>query len=278
MPPKKKKAKAPANPARGFATTSTPSKPRVEASEPTGTPQRATNSQDTAKSKEGEPASQAGSVETTSNPAVVVPQLSPEEFERQLEESELQLLVEKYGQETRRGALRQQARLETDRRVLRPQAEPINVYKWLPPEILDQVLELIRAESRYASAAFASDGPMNAKLPQEEELTMRLWTLQQTLVLLGFQPHRVDGAVRYILAVSPTITSANKDSIWALEEALDWMARECNASELRYSDHRPQAPKIGGRSITSPLASAIAWHLANRSSKMPRVETGCPQP
>jgi len=158
--------------------------------------------------------------------------LSAEEFEKQLEEDELQLLVEKYGQKSRRDAQRQCARLTTDRRLLRGQADSVNAKKWLPPELMEHVLDLIKAESRFAASSVGSEGTSGAKLPSEEELIARLWTLQQTLLAAGFVAERVQFVLKYVLDVATSVVSSNKDTIWGLDEALDWLARECDMEDL----------------------------------------------
>lgn len=236
MPAKKKTKKPAANPARGFATTSVASKPRADLSEPDD--------------KGADDASAVAVVvappSTDALPAVVVAaaaaaaantsapaeKLSPEEYEKHLEEAELQLLVEKYAHKVKRDAQRQAARLETDRRLLRGQAEPLNTKKWLPQELMDHVLDLIQAEGRFAASSVKSDGATSKLLP-EEDLTIRLWTLQKTLEAVGFATDKILRVLQYILDITPNLSPSNKwDSIWGLEEALDWFARESSKDEL----------------------------------------------
>ena len=244
---KKKKSKPAANPARGFATTSVASKPRVEAAAPAGTPPNGTVASDSSavtSTIKPDP-SIAPSTGQTSQPATdSKPELSlsPEEFERQLEESELQLLVEKHAQKVKRDATRQKTRLETDRRLLRGQAEPLNTRKWLPQELMDQILDLIQPESRFSASSLATERPINEKKPSEEDLTMRLWTLQQTLSSLSFSAEKIDAVLQYVLDLAPSISSANRDYIWGLEEALDWLAKSCEREELRDYDSRSVKP------------------------------------
>lgn len=238
---KKKKSKPAANPARGFATTSVASKPRVETAEPVQTPPNGPSSSD---------ATIPGSTKPDASiaPAITQPNhahnaepgstLSPEEFEKQLEEAELQLLVEKHAQKVRRDAIRQKTRLDTDRRLLRGQSEPLNTRKWLPQELMDQILDLIQAETRFAASSLASERPTNEKMPSEEDLTMRLWTLQQTLASLSFSEEKVDAVLKYVLELAPGVSSSNRDYIWGLEEALDWLAKSCSQDELRGYDYR----------------------------------------
>ncbi|GAB1319740.1 ATP-dependent RNA helicase DHX29 [Madurella fahalii] len=238
----KKKAKKPAaNPARGFATTSIASKPRIDPAEAPGDNIPVGKSDDAA----APPVNKAPQTSTATNPDNNAPtkELSPEEFERQLEESELQLLVEKYAQKVRRDAQRQKTRLETDRRLLRAQAETLNTKKWLPQELMDHILGLIQAEGRFAASSVSSEGA-TSRLPPEEDLMIKLWTLQQTLENSDFPADRVQPALQFVLDIAPNISPNVKgESIWGLEEVLDWLARECAKEELPDYSGRRTAPK-----------------------------------
>lgn len=252
----KKKKKPAANPARGFATTSIASKPRPEtaAEEPKPPPQNPGSGAPPSAGDKAPPSTTTstsnhggdGSKSAASNAEA----LSPEEFERQLEESELQILVEKHAQKVKRDAQRQCSRLETDRRLLRANADSINSIKWLPEDLMNHILDLIKAEGRFAASSISSETP--GKMPPEEDMITRLWTLQQTLAGAGFPDHRVQAVVQHILEISPNITSTGKDLIWGLEEALDWLGRECDSSELPAYEKRPKPVPKGGYSIQVP--------------------------
>ncbi|CAH0059275.1 unnamed protein product [Clonostachys solani] len=236
----KKKKKPAANPARGFATTSIASKPRPEVTEDAskGPSNAASNTPPTVKKDQAPPPStaQGPGADTSSKEKV----LSPEEFEKQLEESELQLLVEAHSQKVKRDAQRQKTRLQTERRLLRSQADTINIPKWLPPDLMDHILDLIQAESRFASSNMSSDTLNAGKMPAEDDMIIRLWTLQQTLEAAEFPQNRIQAVIRYILDIAPNISSTGKDLFWGLEEALDWLARECQADELPAYESRPR--------------------------------------
>ncbi|KAL6872337.1 P-loop containing nucleoside triphosphate hydrolase protein [Trichoderma longibrachiatum] len=253
----KKKKKPAANPARGFATTSVASKPRLEVTEPTGsqstsgvnTPKTAPPAASDGPSSQSKPAEQSG--EQTAAAKKV--ELTPEEFERQLEESELQLFVDKYAQKVKRDAQRQCLRLETDRRLLRSQAENLNTQKWLPRELMDHVLDLIKAESRFYASSLSSENAGPGKMPSEEDLVSRIWTLQQTLAGAGFSAHIVDNAIRHILDIAPNISPAPRDYIWGLEEALEWLARESPPDELpSYGNKSKAASKDAAEGTSAP--------------------------
>lgn len=243
-----KKKKPAANPARGFATTSVASKPRPEVVEPD--PKPSSSKPNAPPSKQNAPPSTTAPGENGQQTAVQKP-LSPEEFERQLEESELQLLVEKYAQKTKRDAVRQRTRLETDRRLLRSQADSVNSIKWLPQELMDHVLDMIKAENRFSASSLSSENAGAGKMPPEEDLIIRMWTLQQTLAAAHFPEARVQTVMKYILDIAPNISAAVKDSIWGLEEALDWLARELPAEELPPYEYRGKPVAKGTARIHS---------------------------
>lgn len=249
---KKKKSKPAANPARGYATTSIVSRARVE---PTDDTSAVSSKKGPDAAKSNAPATEAVHAEpekgsTNANPKK---DLTPEEFEAQLQESELQLLVEKHALKTRRDAQRQKQRLETDRRLLRGSSETINTKKWLPTELLDHILDLIYAEGRFATSGTTSEGANGAKTLSEEDLTIKLWTLQETLSISGFAEDKVAGALRFVLHISANVSGSTKDSIWGLDEALDWLARECSLDELPEYDAR--LGKSGLTPAESPLPS-----------------------
>ncbi|CAK7220363.1 hypothetical protein SEUCBS140593_004210 [Sporothrix eucalyptigena] len=255
----KKKKKPAASAARGFATTSIASKPRadpVEGADAAAAPPAAAKSKDSPSAIKTAATAQGSKTNITDNAASgdkakAETTLSPEEFEKQLEESELQLLVEKYAQKVRRDAQRQMTRLETDRRILRGQAESVNSKKWLPQDLMDQVLDLIQSESRFAASNVGSEASSSGKLLPEEDLTIKMWTLEQTLETAGFPSAKVESVLKYVLDISTQVGPGPKDSIWGLEEAFEWLARESSVEEL------PDYVKRGGQNdaLDTPLAS-----------------------
>ncbi|CAK7263043.1 hypothetical protein SEPCBS119000_000282 [Sporothrix epigloea] len=266
----KKKKKPAASAARGFATTSIASKPRAD---PVDNANAAANTATATQGKDIPPATQSASAKqnTPANDTGKAPSgdkanaeatLSPEEFERQLEESELQLLVEKHAQKARRDVQRQVTRLETDRRILRGQAESVNSKKWLPDDLMDQVLDLIQSESRFAASNSGSETSSGGKLLPEEDLTIKLWTLRQTLEAAGFSSVKVESVLKHVLDIFTQIGAGSRDSIWGLEEALEWLARESSIEELpdyvkrvpdKSVNDAPDTPLISGTSTPSLL-------------------------
>jgi ATP-dependent RNA helicase DHX29 len=255
----KKKAKKPAvNPARGFATTSVASKARadlVEGAEDTrGSTDNGPIPSATDAARSVAEVESTGGVKPSKEPEK---SLSPEEFERQLEESELQLLVEKYAQKVRRDAQRQKTRLETDRRILRAQAEPVNTKKWLPQDLMDHILDLIQAETRFAASSITSENGSGAKTLQEEDLTIKLWTLNETLAAAGFPEDKIQPLLRFILDIAPNVSTSNRESIWGLDESLEWLARECEKEDLPDYEGRG---KPGSKSQAGKVSlSCLLW-------------------
>ncbi|KAK2615568.1 hypothetical protein N8I77_002314 [Diaporthe amygdali] len=255
---KKKKTKPAANPARGYATTSVVSKTRVEPTENAAEPAKKGTTDTPGKKLSTVPLQPSTENDKPSGTAEKKPELTPEEFEKQLEESELQILVDKYAQKTRRDAQRQKQRLETDRRLLRGQAESVNSKKWLPQELMDHILDLIQAEGRFSASSSTSDGASGGKMLSEEDLTIKLWALQQTLKGSGFPEARIQDALQFVLDISANISGISKDSIWGLEEAMDWFARECAVDELPEYDIRRRP---GATPADSPLPSGATTPL-----------------
>ncbi|KAJ3498286.1 hypothetical protein NLG97_g1245 [Lecanicillium saksenae] len=260
----KKKKKPAANPARGFATTSIAAKPRPEATE--------TDSAGSAAAppdKKDAPPSTSEAPKPDSGNAQEKP-LSAEEFEKQLEESELQLLVEKLSQKCKRDAARQRNRLETDRRLLRGQAESINSIKWFNSELMDHIQDLISGETRFSVSSLSAENHGAGKMPSEEEMVARLWTLQLTLQSAGFQESRVRSAVKHILDITPSISAPGKDLIWGLEESLDWLARECDVGELPAYESKPKPTVKGDTPSDTPIPSRSATPKPGRQQARDR--------
>jgi ATP-dependent RNA helicase DHX29 len=253
----KKKKKPASNPARGFATTSIASKPRAETTDSTIALDSAAQPKPWDKKQDD---GATISIPDSSTPIVAPETISPEEFERQLQESELQMLVEKYSQKSKRDAVRQVTRLQTDRRLLRSQADFLNSRKWLPLELMDEILDVIANDYRHSGNS--PDNSVSQKPLTEEELIIRLWTLQQTLDGAGFSAEKIDMVINYILGISEKVVIGNKDAIWGLEESLQWLARECSRDELPDYDNWQRKALQGLKSQTGiPFRLARLKHL-----------------
>ncbi|KAL2872276.1 putative ATP dependent RNA helicase [Aspergillus lucknowensis] len=227
MPPNSKKKKKPAsNPARGFATVSVPSK--VKPAESSG-PASTVDSKSVSESERPTPAEPERPVQQ-SNEAPSLQNYSPEELERHLEEAELQILVEKYAAKCKGDAGRQAGKLETERRVLRQQAVPVNLLEWLPSDVVTSILRLAEAEEQGLSPQPVRDAK---RAVSEEDLCMKLWILKDTLLKLGFPVNRVEEALRHVLVYyAGNFSASSRDVVCNLDEALDWLALHCDPEEL----------------------------------------------
>lgn len=271
MPPNNKKKKKPAaNPARGFATVSVPSKPKAPDST-SSTP--AASESTTATPENGQPAASPGtaagaaageggaggaggaaeggqrSSETQPKETHSLQNYSPEELERHLEESQLQLLVEKYSAKCKNDAARHVTKLETERRLMRQQAVSLNVFEWLPTEVLNRILGLVEMEE-----CELNPQPGVKRTLSEEDLYVRLWTLKETLSKLGFAEAKVDEALKHLLvyfAGNPVPSNKDRDVLWNLDEILDWLAQHCSPRELpSYARTSATLPKDADKTLS----------------------------
>ncbi|KAH7354575.1 P-loop containing nucleoside triphosphate hydrolase protein [Pyrenochaeta sp. MPI-SDFR-AT-0127] len=257
-----KKKKSAGNPARGFATTSIASKPKIDKSNTAdatageSTPAPAKESA-TALKYEFEPATQPYSAADTVKQELLQ---TPEELEAQLEQDELQLLVEKHAPKVRREAQRHSSRFQTDRRVLRGQSHFINCHDWLPTEILDSILCLAQAESNDSNRRQGQQSLL--KVLTEEDAMAKLWTLNLTLRDLGFTEGHIQPVLRWLCANAASIDiSAN---VWGLQDALEWLALNPREDySFSYEDPPPGRPSVDTPDISRP-ATPSPEALANR--------------
>jgi ATP-dependent RNA helicase DHX29 len=263
MPPNNKKKKKPAsNPARGFATVSVPSKPKPETTEtPSSTPGAVTptppsESQATPTTEDRLPTTSTAAGATPADASLK--NLSPEELEKHLEESELQILVDKFSARCKSDAARQVTKLDTEKRVFRQQAATLTLLEWLPVEVQDRILELADGEEH----EYLTSGARGASAKQagsEEDLYTRLWTLKETLLKLGFPENRTEEALKHILqyfAGAPASTS--RETVWNLDESLEWLAMHSEKKELpSYTQTAGTRPQKDADSVTSWMIGRV---------------------
>lgn len=242
MAPNKKKKKPASNPARGFATTSTASKPKQDdAKELEGGVQLDAPDMHTLSTAAGDSIRNDNSFNR--DPKKALCELTPEELESQLEESGLQILVEDHGEKTKKTVSRLVSRLQTEKRLLRSQAEHLGIRQWLPPEIMEIVTNLLQAQED--SNAYVQANTVNDKTTSdlsEDEVLIKLWTLKKALPQLGFPEQRTDLALRHLLtAVNKSglqSLSPGRESVWGLDECLAWLALDSEPSDLPRLDGR----------------------------------------
>jgi ATP-dependent RNA helicase DHX29 len=239
----KKKKKPAANPARGFATTSLPSKPKSEdvSEANSAVPSGIATPTEKKKPSPSEPVQTQGAAATTATATATahaastreLSDLSPEELEAQLEASELQQFVEKHGPKVKKESARQAARLQTDRRLLRGQADYLSVKDWLPDELMQQVLDLVTSDRQQEP-----DPAKKPVLPQGDDLVAKVWQLRQCLLDLALPPARVHEALAWVVSNPPPLFTS---SMWGLEECFEWLSLNCEPGEMEEYDY--QKPK-----------------------------------
>ncbi|KAL3473615.1 P-loop containing nucleoside triphosphate hydrolase protein [Aspergillus californicus] len=227
MPPNNKKKKKPAaNPARGFATVSVPSK--VKPADSSG-PASTVDSKSVSESERPSPAEPQQPV-LESNDGPSLQNYTPEELERHLEDAELQILVEKYAAKCRSDAARQLGKLDTERRILRQQAIPVNLLEWLSSDVVGSILALAETEEQALSPQPVRDVK---RAVSEDELCTKVWVLKDTLLKLGFPEVRVVEALKHVLIYfAGNFSITNRDVVCNFDEALDWLALHCTPEEL----------------------------------------------
>lgn len=274
MAPNKKKKKPASNPARGFATTSIASKPRIVddvLDNDTILPNEALSLSDSGPSR-----SNADISQFSKESGKELHELSPEELETQLEESDLQLLLEKNGEKSKKEAFRQTSKLLTERRTLQPQAQHLNTRGWIPPEIMLQIVDLLHDQISDRDSNIYNEQRRSVPTVMEDELVIKTWTLKQVLIQLGFSEKRIKVAVCELLRkghpVKPLNPNTSKDSVWGLEEVLDWLALVCEPEEM--PDYEPSGSKNRGKRLKTVSESGL-FVGAGRVSCTGRTAFGC---
>ena len=236
MAPNKKKKRPAGNPARGFATVSTASKTKEQASnevqqdEKWGVP-----GQDAKLLSEGSNVSINGVSDI--KPEKTLQELSPEELEMQLENSSLQLLIDTYREKTKKDASKQVSRLQTERRVLRSQADHLNTRRWLPAEVMQLITDLIEMQVKSSNERLTGFDTIGSTLDHSrDDVLVKIWTLKRLLLQLGFSEHSTRLALRHLL-IKITVPGLNSfssstDPVWGLDECLDWLALTSKPDDL----------------------------------------------
>lgn len=215
----KKKKKPAANPARGFATTSIPSKPKPAQTDE----EELDQPQPTVKDQYASPT--PNHFEGVSSvPASDFQNMLPDEFETYLEDAELQTLLDTNSPRCKSDSARQVSRLHVELRQLRPQSHQLSTFSWLDDAQADKVL-LIPMESQSTPSNF--DPLKNG----DHKMVLDLWVLQRVLSALALP--RIDEALKFVLDLALRHPLATDPAyIWGLIEALDWLAAHIPLNEL----------------------------------------------
>lgn len=244
MAPSKKK-KPVGNSARGFATTSIPSKLRVndertfaENAEKTKVDQKSTPIL-----QDLDPPALASIV---SDPGKDLRKLTPEELEDHFEKSNLQLLLEKHGEKSKKIATRQAIKLKTEKRVLRPQSVRLDVSRWLSEETIVLILRMHQSQAKTLINEVDFNVDQKISIKSEDDMINKIWTLELVLGQLGFQKEDFRKAIQSLLfMVKSTRTlesSVGKELVWGLEECIDFLALTSSIDNL--PNYEPQSTGI----------------------------------
>ncbi|KAF7505198.1 hypothetical protein GJ744_001188 [Endocarpon pusillum] len=248
---KRKKKKPVSNPARGFATVSTPSK-RVDEIPAKLEDNPSLPSVD---GKHVYAATESKSQVALHNGDPDLQHMTPKELEQHLEEAELQNLLDIHRQHSRKDVSRQIARLETERRSLRQTGMLLETESWLH-HVVEEVLELARASSRDVKSIQKLERPYN-----DTDLCLKLWAAQETLQSLHF--HNLEGALQHLVEIAPMIAKPSSNSlVWGLDEALDWLALYSDTEDLpSYQQRSPRYTPTASRSRSSASANITGENI-----------------
>ena len=230
MAPNKKKRKPTAsNPARGFATTSVASKQKAQETELSPLISEQTDVRSESELCNAHDLNHNVVSDRDLKPEKQLHELSPEELEAHLEESDLQAFLEKHGEKVKRDASRQVARLKTERRLLRAQAQPLRTRPWLQSEIITQVQDHISEESVLFRSSFNTPSSASPPPPSNGDILLQVWRVFLILSELGFSLHDTEEAVNHLLKRNYFYTNNKspkiaKDGVRGLDESLDLLA------------------------------------------------------
>ncbi|KAF3491166.1 uncharacterized protein GIQ15_00683 [Arthroderma uncinatum] len=251
MAPNKKKKKAASNPARGFATVSVPSKVKPASSTEPVEPEGPASSENLPDKQQAAEASQNTTATLPASHTPELHELTPEELERHLEEAELQAIVDKHGVKCKGDAARYSIKLTAEKRLLRPQATPLNhTSEWLSSDLLEKILEKEKIGAKKQPVQ-ANRTEFNGQLTlsAEENVCVNMWIVRLTLLELGFQETDIDEALNNLLLHGPLERISGKDPIPVLDQAFYYLALYLDKDNLAaYDDNKPL--EKAGRVIT----------------------------
>jgi ATP-dependent RNA helicase DHX29 len=274
MTKKKKKAAAPAV-SRGFATSSIASKQ-----------QRVDLDEEQSKKLIGKvPDSSSAATEqsstTTDTPEQEPKQQTAEEYQAELERTELQQYVESHGPKVVKESQRQLSKLHTDSRVLRAQSLPLNTWSWLTEELQEEILNVARQSlSRKQGFGIPKKQP-------DDVWVDRFWTLFKVLDGMGIPRERIFQLFQELPMQDNLSDSSN---VWGLRQSLDILALDTELQVPSYNkprqpqnekepmsgaepDSEPEPPRRLGKTLKSQTNSQIQTPLQS-GAVTPLMSTG----
>ena len=248
MPSSKKKRKPASNSARGFSTTSTPSKSKIDEGKSDDDVESGVELHTAVPTKHvsvrsSEPIS-SDKVHKETHGLVL------EESDFDLEESNLQQLLEDYGEKVKRDATRQSNRVVTEQRVLRTQSERLDIGSWLPDKLIQEIFDLLIVQKSNVNSGNESFKDTIDSQIEESNQILRLWTLEKILGQLGFKEDLIRLVLHSLLKREPPSKfTVNKDAIWGLDECFDILTLMSGSEEIsHYGSHvinvRPKTIKV----------------------------------
>jgi ATP-dependent RNA helicase DHX29 len=248
---KTKKKKSATNTARGFATTSTPSK--VKPSEPPmddSVPSKVEDVEVSGIPKPGSGSSNADEKEYT------IP------TEEEQADFELQRFVEKNGPKVYKESQRIVNKTETEKRTIRSICFPLKLEKIFRFNLTryaskqkveedinqevglgEQILRLAREEQ----SQLYPDEP-KASMRRGETLLANGWILHKTLTAMGFPNGRVEEGLQTLAGRNNNSLDKEKGLDSAMEDILDWLALYCDEDELPgFLDASPGSGNVSKR-------------------------------
>ncbi|RPB17409.1 P-loop containing nucleoside triphosphate hydrolase protein [Morchella conica CCBAS932] len=247
---KTKKKKATTNTARGFATTSTPSK--IKPSEPPVDDSVPSKTEDEVS---GIPKPGSGSSNIDEKEYTIPTEEEQADFE-------LQCFVEKNGPKVNKESQRIVSKTETEKRTIRNICFPLKLEKILRFNLTryaskqkveedinqevglgEQILRLAREEQ----SKLYPDQP-KAFMRRGETLLVNGWILHKTLTAMGFPSRRVEEGLRALAGRSSNSLEKEKGLESAMEDILDWLALYCDEDELPgFLDASPGSGNVSKR-------------------------------
>lgn len=243
------------------ATTTTTTTDTTAATSSITTPVNGKAEQGNVKSTEGEKSTPAQTQTRGNGPAL--DELSPEELEAHLRDAELHSIIDQYGAKCLNDSSRQISKFETEKRLLRGQAMNLNIVDWLPPALLDEVINLEKAEVQRLMDQSLPAGDEDSTSSLETEACVKLWILRETLLGLGFKEDSVEDVLPKVFYLTPRdAASTSRETVWGLESAIKWLALYSSPEDLpsyRTASVKPSQPQVD--EIPEGKKSLTLFHL-----------------
>lgn len=153
--------------------------------------------------------------------------LREEEPDAQLNQCNIHFLLQKYGAKTKKVASHQLNKLRNERRMLRPQSERLDTSTWLPEGVVALILKLCESQIERFGSDANPDNKQNICMISDEDLIVKIWTLELVLSQIGFNKVDLRNAIQILVRTVKSTRSPKlldgRDLIWGLEECIDYL-------------------------------------------------------